>query len=225
MKTKKRFDMHTLATLATTATSTPESISQEAELIEYPGPVAVEVLVEKAINPVEKYRDIALKCLRKLQTQNEHNLESGGYDPSGARVLIADWITECARSGISSHRLNQVKSIILKTVVIENSYIRELTDCQKEEPSKSVEKEVAPVSRVDLVHQQLSNAISGIPVTLKEVLASPLFDEFDLDQISKGNMNREALRMYIGSWLVADRNLPCVLHQDWWDILELRKKD
>ena len=41
----------------------------------------------------------------------------------------------------------------------------------------------------------LEAAISDMPVTLEKVLASPLFVEFDLDQISKGNMIHEALRM------------------------------
>lgn len=170
----------------------------------------------------EKYQDIALKCLRKLQTQHEKNLASGGYDPSDARVLITDWITECARAGLSSHRLDAVKPFILTAVKIENNYIRELPQCRKEEPPMPMAVEIEQLQsapRVDLAHQQLSVAIRDMPVTLEEALGSPLFDEFDLDQISKGNMSKEGLRMYIASWLIADKHFPYVLHHDWQDRL------
>lgn len=63
--------------------------------------------------------------------------------------------------------------------------------------------------------QILGEVIRGLPISLDEVKASRLFDEDDRMQISDHQFNREDLRMYIASWLLADKRFPFILDADW----------
>jgi|APSaa5957512535_1039671.scaffolds.fasta_scaffold103485_2 hypothetical protein len=72
-----------------------------------------------------------------------------------------------------------------------------------------------------IAEQKLMELLSELPVSLEEILSSQLFDEFDFLQIANGCMNREGLLMYIASWLIAGKYLPCVLHHDWRERLGL----
>jgi hypothetical protein len=76
---------------------------------------------------------------------------------------------------------------------------------------------VAPVAvtNLQIAEEILTEIVGELPVSLEEVLSSRLFDEFDFLQIARGNMSRSGIQMYIASWLIAKRYLPCVLHCDW----------
>jgi|GEM_PF-1419816 hypothetical protein len=77
--------------------------------------------------------------------------------------------------------------------------------------TNAIEKNQGP----QIVENMITKAIAPLPVTFKEVLASPLFDETDLNDILNGLYSIEALRLYIGSWLVNDKEHPTPLYKDY----------
>ncbi len=54
----------------------------------------------------------------------------------------------------------------------------------------------------------LQLAIAGLPVTVIEILNSPLFDNDDLGLIASGELTASELRYYISAWLDYGRCIP-----------------
>ena len=50
----------------------------------------------------------ALQVLKEIEEDHRQNLINGGLDPSGARVRVEEWQTECGRQGINRHRFAEV---------------------------------------------------------------------------------------------------------------------
>ena len=86
-------------------------------------------------------------------------------------------------------------------------------------PNNSRCNTTSQTNNTTAAHSIIKEAISDLPVSLEDVISSPLFDAFDIEQISAGNMQMDGLKMYVASWLIAGRHIPFILHQDWCDRL------
>ena len=76
--------------------------------------------------------------------------------------------------------------------------------------------DASKLSGCSTVDEVLSEVIDGLPVTLSEIKASPLFDRHDFADIAHHRLQPEALRMYIASWLIAGfKRIPFVISADW----------
>jgi hypothetical protein len=65
----------------------------------------------------------------------------------------------------------------------------------------------------------IEKAIHGLPVELVEVFASPLFSATDFSDIEKGSLKPDQIRIYVGSWLVNNRQFPTPICTDFEDRL------
>jgi hypothetical protein len=68
----------------------------------------------------------------------------------------------------------------------------------------------------------LREVIDDLPVSLDDIEESKILNDHDLWLIAKGEIGVEALRLYIGSWLLAEGQFPFVLHADWKERLQDR---
>ena len=55
-----------------------------------------------------------LELLDQMLTEQGEQLEAGGYDPSGARVLANDWRHRCIQSDIKTDNFRQAKKRLLE---------------------------------------------------------------------------------------------------------------
>ena len=61
----------------------------------------------------------------------------------------------------------------------------------------------------------LGKIVQDLPISFDEIKRSPLFNEQDLKMIAIGKFGLDELRLYVGSWVLADGQFPFVLHADW----------
>lgn len=106
---------------------------------------------------------------------------------------------------------SRLKAAALKVLTRNNHHNTNATPEQKQ-----CNKEVKhPNDLLHIARSIISKAIKGLPTTTNEVISSPLFTEEDLQLIAHNSYTGDALRLYIGSWLVNDKEHPTPIYKDY----------
>lgn len=106
---------------------------------------------------------------------------------------------------------SRLKAAALKVLTRNNQRNTNATQDQKQ-----CNKEVKhPDDLLHIAISRISNAIKGLPTTANEVINSPLFTEEDLQLIAHGTYTGDALRLYVGSWLVNAKEHPTPIYKDY----------
>lgn len=77
-----------------------------------------------------KWQTVSLEVLKGLYAKHRIHLESSGYDPDDAKVLLEDWRRACIDKGMTRATWKRVKDSLTwnPDVVQEGSYVRILSD-------------------------------------------------------------------------------------------------